>query len=185
MDYETEVYVKKMKTCQWLKDYCFPDKYVPLCKVCPDYGKTWSCPPGTPSAKGYLDQYEEVFTIGVKILYHKDLRESADTPEMVEKIRKETYGAVKLILMEILLYMEKENPGSLILAPGRCEQCETCSRIYGLPCKRPERMRYSFAAFGFDFTKMSQELFGINLLWSAAGLPEYNLAIAALLINKK
>lgn len=185
MDYKTEVYVKKMKTGQWLSSYCFPDQYVPFCKDCPDYGKTWSCPPGVPAAEGYLDQYEEVFTIGIKIIYHKDLRDKAETPDIVEKIRKETYGSVKLVLMEILLSVEKEESGTLVLAPGRCEQCEICSRLSGQPCKRPERMRYSFAAFGFDFTKMAKELFDVDLLWTKSGLPEYNLAIAALLINKK
>jgi predicted metal-binding protein len=181
MDCRTEVYVKKLGVEPWLNNYCFHDKFQDLCKPCPDYGKVWSCPPKVPAIKGYLDNYKEVFVIAVKVIYDKAVRRSADTPEKVEKVRKETYSKVKRILLEILLYLEKENSGSFVLAPGRCEQCEQCSRIQGLPCIKPERMRYSFAAFGFDFTKLSKELFDVDLVWSTLGLPEYNLAIAALL----
>lgn len=171
-----------MEVKQWLRDYCFPDKFCEYCKACPDYGRVWSCPPGTPSAKGYLDNYQEVFTIAVKVIYNKEDRLSNNTADQAEKLRKDTYGKVKRALLETLLYIEKENPGTLILGAGRCEQCEHCTRIQGLPCRKPERMRYSFAAFGFDFTKLTKELFDQELLWSSTGLPEYNLAVSAFLI---
>lgn len=182
MSYQTEVYVNKMRVEQWLRAYCFPDQFCDYCKSCPDYNKRWSCPPGLSAAKDYLDCYQEVFTVAVKVLYSKEDRLSRNNADMTEKLRQDTYGKVKRILYETLLYIEKENPGTRILGAGRCEQCEDCTRIQGLPCQKPEKMRYSFAAFGFDFQKLVKELFQQELLWSLSGLPEYNIAVAALLI---
>jgi len=181
MSCDTEVYFAKMQVEQWLRDYCFPEQFCDLCKSCPDYSRIWSCPPGVPAAKGYLDQYQEVYTIAVKVIYSKEDRLNCHTPEQAERVRQETYGKIKKALLEILLYIEKENPGTLVIGAGRCEQCELCTRVQGLPCRKPERMRYSFAAFGFDFTKLVEELFHLKLLWSSTGLPEYNLAVAAIL----
>ena len=180
---QTEVYVNKMRVEQWLRAYCVPDKFCGYCKSCPDYNKRWSCPPGIPATKEYFDCYQEVYTIAVKVLYSKEDRLYSYNLEMAEKLRQATYGKVKRVLYETLLYIEKENPGTLVLGAGRCEQCEVCSRIRGLPCQKPEKMRHSFAAFGFDFQKLVKDIVHQELLWSSSGLPEYNIAVAALLIH--
>lgn len=185
MNYKTEVFVKKLSVDTWLNDYSFPEKFKDLCNSCPNYGAVWSCPPNTPKAKGYLDCYKDVYVIGIKVLYSEDDRENADTPLKEEIVRKKTYVKVKKILLETLLHLEKQLPESIVLAAGRCEQCERCARVDNKPCVKPEKMRYSFTAFGFDFTKLAKELFNVELLWSGKGLPEYNVAIAALLTNKK
>jgi predicted metal-binding protein len=184
MDYRTKVYVKKTETDSWLRDYCFPEKFCDLCSACPDYGRVWSCPPDTPGKKS-LEGYTETYIIAVKVIYGGDDRRNATTSENTEKIRRESYGRVKKVLLEVLLALEKELPDSLVLAPGRCEQCETCTRAAGLPCVKPERRRYSLTSFGFDFTKLAKEYFGLDLVWSSTGLPEYNLAIAAILTGRQ
>lgn len=185
MNCKTEVFVKKLSVDTWLKDYSFPEKFKDSCKSCPNYGTVWSCPPNTPSAKEYLECYKDVFVIGIKVIYNEDDRKNADTPAKEEVVRKETFGRVKRILLETLLCLEKQLPGSNILAAGRCELCEKCSREDNKPCVKPEKMCYSITAFGFDFTKIAKELFNLELLWSEKGLPEYNVAIAAFLTKKK
>ena len=174
--------MNKMDVKRWLQEYCYPETFCDYCKSCPNYDKVWSCPPGVPTAKGFLGKYTQVITIAVKVIYSKEDQPSGSTAEMIEKLRQDTYGKVKRILYEILLYIEKENPGTLLLGAGRCEQCENCSRLQDLPCKKPEKMRYSLTAFGFDFIKLVKELFDQELLWSQSDLPEYNLAVTALLI---
>ena len=51
----------------------------------------------------------------------------------------------------------------------------------GRVCRRPERLRYSFSAFGFDLTGLARDQLGLELLWAKDGLPEYNVALAAFL----
>lgn len=130
-----------------------------------------------------MECYKDVFVIGIKVIYNEEDHKSAYIPIKEEVLRKETYGRVKRILLETLLRLEKQLPGSNVLAPGCCELCEKCSREDNKPCVNPEKMRYSFTVFDFDFTKIAKELFDLELLWSEKGLPEYNVAIAAFLTN--
>lgn len=180
--YRTEVIVRSLPVSQWLEKYCFPGKYLDACKDCPDYGRAWSCPPGVPSAEEYLGGYRCVYIVGVKVIYDEaERRQAAVSPERAEQVRAASYGKVKKALLDALLGLEAAFPESRTIAAGRCEQCESCTRTQGLPCRKPGRMRYSFSAFGFDLTALAEELLGIKLLWASQGLPDYNAAIAAFL----
>ena len=178
--YTTEVTVKAIPVAEWLSRYCFPGKFLDACKSCPDYAREWSCPPGLPGAMELLGGYRTAHIVGVKVLYDEAERARAlRSPEAAETVRQESYGVVKKALLDALLAFEQVCPGSTTIAAGRCEQCDACTRPQGLPCRKPERMRYSFSAFGFDLTAIARELLGMELLWADQGLPAYNAAIAA------
>ena len=179
--YTTEVKTAILSVDQWLKDYCFPQRFQDACKACPDYDRRWSCPPDVPAAKAAFAPYQLVHVIGLVVRYTPETIAAAVTPEETERLRQESYGSIKKSLLSTLLELEKMCPGSWTVAAGRCEQCERCTRPEGLPCRRPERMRYSFSAFGFDLGKMARELLGIELLWAPQGLPAYDVALAAFL----
>lgn len=178
--YTTEVRVKALPVKEWLSRYCFPDRFRDACCACPDYERNWSCPPGVPPAAEFLAGYRTVYLIGVKIVYDRAQRDRAmASPEAADQVREASYGVVKKALLESLLQLERAVPGACTVAAGRCEQCETCSRIDGQPCRRPERLRYSFSAFRFDLTAIARDQLGLELLWAGEGLPEYNVAVAA------
>ena len=121
----------------------------------------------------------------MKVVYRKETREAATTPEKTDRLRAATYGKAKRVLLESLLELEKSIPGSWSLAAGRGELCDRCSRVDGLPCRMPERLRYSCSGFGFDLTRIAREVLGLELIWSSQGLPAYNVAIAALLERRR
>ena len=178
--YTTEVRVKALPVKEWLSRYCFPDRFRDACRACPDYGRNWSCPPGVPPAEELLRGCRTVCLIGVKVVYDQAQRDRAlASPEAADQVREASYGVVKKALLEALLQLEQAVPGACTVAAGRCEQCEKCSRIDGQPCRRLERLRYSFSAFGFDLTAIARDQLGLELLWTKEGLPEYNVAVAA------
>lgn len=179
-----EVNVITLPMEKWLEQYCTPEKFTGACEACPDYGRAWSCPPGLPAAAELFRPFSTVHVIGMKVVYKKKTRDAAVTPEQADRLRSATYGKAKRVLLESLLEVEKAIPGSWMLAAGRCELCGRCGRMDGLPCRMPEKMRYSISAFGFDLTQIARDLLNWELLWSPAGLPEYNVAIAALLERK-
>lgn len=182
----TEVRVRSLPVGDWLDGYCFPGKFLDACKACPDYGRVWSCPPGVPETRDLLGGFRTVHVIGVKVCYGAQARARAlVSPAAAEIVRQETYGVVKRALLETLLGLERLCPGSATVAAGRCEQCDVCTRVQGLPCRRMERMRYSFSAFGFDLTAMAKDLLDVELLWASQGLPEYNVALAAFLTGER
>lgn len=176
-----EVKVVTLPVRKWMEQYCHPERFAGACEACPDYGRVWSCPPGLRSAEEIFAPFSRVHIIGVKVVYREETRAAATTAEKADRLRAATYGKVKRVLLESLLELEKSLPGSWSIAAGRCELCQRCTRMDGLPCRMPERVRYSFSGFGFDLMRMAEEVLGMELLWSAEGLPAYNVAVAALL----
>lgn len=43
--YQVEVQVQTLRVPDWISRYCQPERFVPLCSACPQYGKNWACPP--------------------------------------------------------------------------------------------------------------------------------------------
>lgn len=180
MKYITEVQVRQITKELLMKEYCHPEQFLDSCRLCPYYGKRWSCPPGLPDPFCYLEPYSHAFLVAVKVAYSDEVRRMAISEQEAERIRQESYEVVKKKLLLALLELEKEVPGGKCLGAGKCILCDNCTREEGAPCRCPRKRRYSITGFGFDFSKILQELFGIPLLWSSEGLPEYDVAVAAL-----
>ncbi len=179
MIYKTEVITKEVNKDTLLSKYRMPDVVLEACKLCPDYGRVWSCPPGVPDPYEYLAPYSNAVLIGTKVIYENDVRERVKTAEEAQKIRDISYEPVKKQVHACLLEYEKHNPGSISLCAGRCTLCEECTRITGEPCRMPDKMRYSITSFGFDFSRLTEDFFHTPLLWERDGLPEYDIAIWA------
>ena len=183
--YQVEVQVKTLTVPEWLEKYCQPEKFVPLCRECPQYGKNWSCPPGMTTAAALAGGYRYVQVIGLKVKYDEQvLREAEHSPQRTEELRQETYEAAKKKMLQALLALEREFPGSTTIMAGGCTLCRTCARAKGEPCRYPEKMRYSYSGLGFDLGRISgSKLLGMPLLWQKRGLPAYTVAIASFLHN--
>ena len=179
--YTAQVQTAALPVSRWLAEYCDPRRFQDACRACPDYGNIWSCPPGVPDAAQAFAPFRTVHIIGVRVNYAPETLARARTPELTEQLRQASYGVVKKQLLSTLLELEKAVPGSWTVAAGRCEQCETCARREGRPCRKRSRMRYSFSAFGFDLGELARKELGLELLWAERGLPAYNAAIAAFL----
>ena len=164
-----------------LGEYCFPEQFRPSCHTCPYYGQDWSCPPGVPMADKALAPFRTAHILGLQVFYDEETRRSVSTEGEADELRRQFYGPAKRVVLDTLLSLEKARPGSWTIAAGRCERCPRCARRDGQPCRMPERMRYSFSAFGFDLGALARQELGIELQWAAHGLPEYDVALAAFL----
>ena len=67
--YQVEVQVQTLRVPDWISRYCQPERFVPLCSACPQYGKNWACPPGMPQVERIAGAYSFVQVIGLKVLY--------------------------------------------------------------------------------------------------------------------
>ena len=73
-------------------------------------------------------------------------------------------------LMGMLLRLERETPHSLALSAGGRDLCGgDCTRSGGMPCRRPDEMRYSIDALGGDLSKTMERYFGRPILWIQNG----------------
>lgn len=174
----------EIRTCsmameEWLERYWRPERAGQGCPECPEHGRRWSCPPGVPDLAQYLGGRPLINLLAARVRYTEEER-SAHDAEAVRQIRERRYDHATNDLMTALRSLRALSPGSILIGSGECRYCLQCTRGQGLPCAYPEELAYSFSALGVDLSAMSAELFGWPLLWSAEGLPEYQVILCAL-----
>lgn len=120
-------------------------------------------------AKSVIDQY------GYR-------RVQADVPEQPLDVAVAALKQEKRLYRQELQRWERETPGSQMLLAGTCDQCETCEKVQGHPCGRPELLRYSIEALGGDVEGCLQHYFHLPMLWGRDGkAPDYFVLVGGLL----
>lgn len=164
----------------FVKTYHKPD-FIKYCQACENYQANWACPPLAFSPEDYLEDFKSLVVILVKIDLDEEEKEASRGQDLLkESIR--ILRPVKEKYCQELLKREEAQAGSRALFPGSCTYCETCQRKKGLPCLRPEVMRYSMDSFGFDVSKITTDLFGVPLLWGRETFPDYYSLVYGLLL---
>lgn len=142
------------------------------CRSCPNYGRSWGCPPFGFSVEEYLAGYDSVLLVATKITPRIRNLPIAEAAAMIrpERIRLESR----------LLGMERLYGGRSFAYVGSCLYCPegACTRPDGKPCRHPEWVRPSLEACGFDIERTTSELFGLELKWGVGGrMPEYLILV--------
>ncbi len=178
--YSVEEFTVDIAVDEYMERFRDEERFIKLCKVCPNYGKSWGCPPFDFDTESFLRQYCYAHLMATKITpFDKDI--PIENTQIL--IRPE-----RLRIERMLLEQEKEYGGRPFAYIGECLHCtdDECARRYGLPCRHPDKVRPSLEAFGFDIDRTLSELFGIDLLWGRNGrLPEYLVLVTALFHNQK
>ena len=173
MDYTVAYRKSSMPLTVFRQKYQNREKYMAYCRECPRYNTVWSCPPLAFDVDAYLERFALVNVLCAKIILSRQVIAEADTPEKIKTVGWEILLSVKLDMEEKLRRMEKYIPESVSLSSGGCNLCKVCSRKDGLPCRLPDKMRYSLDAFGFDLTAITKDMFDIDILWCKERLPDY------------
>lgn len=105
---QTEILSRYLDKDDFLDRYIRRDGSEEDCRLCPYYGKRWSCPPGLPHAYSYLEKYQSLCLVALKVNYSQEVRGKAkDNPEYADQIREEVYESAKRKLLMKLLELEK------------------------------------------------------------------------------
>jgi predicted metal-binding protein len=168
-----EKYSAETDIDNYLSAYVRPEEFIIKCQDCPNFNRLWSCPPYCFDVRKLWKAYDKIKVFAYQIISEKD----------EEKIRRDLAEAKKQLGEELEAEV-KRYQGSVSLAAGCCELCQTCSRADGKPCRYPEKMRYSIESLGGDVSKTLKDFFGIELLWlSKEKLPAYMVLAGGLLIK--
>lgn len=144
------------------------ERFEGCCRTCPNYGRSWGCPPFDFDVEEYLTRYSRALLIATKIVPEQGGLPIAEAKRLIHPERQR--------LERRLLEMERRYGGRSFAYVGSCLYCPdgTCTRPEGNPCRHPELVRPSLEACGFDIGRTTSELFGIELKWGADGkMPEY------------
>jgi len=146
------------------------DRIVLKCKVgCPNYGKTLSCPPYTPTAEEFrkivreynyalLMKFKSSANADVKLAKHLSKAETDSTvPNCIrEKIKRfwNAWKDDKLKMLSVVLELEKAlmnkgYPLGIGLISGHCQLCDKCT-LNRNTCASPIKVRYSEEAVGVN-----------------------------------
>lgn len=177
--YTVEEFTADIPVDEYIGRFRDEERFMELCKMCPNFGNSWGCPPFDFDTEDFLLQYRHAHLMAARITpFDEDIPvESTQTFILPERIRIE----------KRLLEMERETGGRAFAYIGKCLHCPEsgCTRNCGMPCRHPDKVRPSLEAFGFDIERTLSELFNIKLLWGKDGvLPEYLVLVSAIFHNQ-
>lgn len=178
---------KKIKTSDYLKDYVDVERFIECCKMCPNYGNKWACPPYPFDVRDeYWNKYDYLHLFAFKMYVDESICSSEMTEDEIDKlimgIRHQNY----VLVSKWILDMEKNNPGSMALDGGHCSKCKHCTKPKGKPCRHEAYIRPAIDAIGGDLCKTAEDIFKTKILWINKGkVPEYFLFIVGLLSDEE
>lgn len=179
--YTTKEYRAEISVKQYLESYVDVEGFLEDCKVCPNYGKIWSCPPYEFDPREYWAQYRTLRLFAVKIIFNESY--AVKTFSQEKGITQNILQEVKANLAQKLFEEEGKSPGSVSLSAGSCTECAGCLRLEGKPCCFPEKMRYSIESMGGNVGLTISKLMGIELEWMEEGkMPRCFVLISGLLV---
>lgn len=177
-NYTVEEFAADITVDEYISGFRDETRFMELCKQCPNYGKSWGCPPFDFNTEHFLRQYEYAHLMAARITPAENDIPIGQTQEF---IRPERFRIEKE-----LLEMERLYKGRAFAYIGRCLHCNdaVCTRQCNKPCLHPDKVRPSLEAFGFDIERTLAELFRIKLLWGENGkLPEYLVLVSGFFHN--
>ena len=175
-DYIAEDFSVEIDTDEYIARFRDGERFMPLCRQCPNYGKSWGCPPFDYDQEEYLRQWKHVRLWAVKI--------TPLTPGLPLSASQAFVRDERLRIERTQLEWERQQHGRSFAYVGKCLYCDRCTRPEGKPCRHPDLVRPSLEAFGFDIGKTLAELFGIELKWGAEGkMPPYLTLVSGFFHN--
>lgn len=180
---KTKITVGHSNIRDFLQKYQNVEHFLVYCKQCQNYNAKWSCPSLVINPQTYLNDYGEIYLIGMQIFYSEEIKRKMDTKEKVIDFSAKLLRKMKNRLSDELLLIEKEFPGTVSFSSGGCTWCCKCTRPSGQPCRKPEKMRYSLDSFGIDLGKVTEEFLNIKLLWGLDKLPDYHTLVHAVAVK--
>jgi len=179
LNYRAEDFTASLSAADYTARFRDAERFLACCRACPNFGRSWSCPPFDCDLAELLGRYRSVLLIAVKIT-----PAAAGLPISASRalIRPE-----RIRIENRLRELERRYGGRACAYAGECLHCpETgCTRPAGLPCRHPELVRPSLEACGFDLGRTLGELFGIELRWGRDGrMPEYLTLVCGFFHNR-
>ena len=178
--YTARDFTAELPAAEYIARFRDAERIGGYCRECPNFGRSWGCPPFGFDVEEYLSGYASALLVATKIVPEEPGIPLSEARRLILPERRR--------LESRLLGMERRYGGRSFAYVGTCLHCPegSCARLSGDPCRHPERVRPSLEACGFDIGKTTSELFGIGLKWGSGGcLPEYLTLVCGFFHNRK
>lgn len=177
---EISVRTRKTTLDEMMKIGFEPQKIETYCKVCPNYGKNWSCPPHFFERESFLKEYPYIVLIIARLKYSADEILRIKGKQEVKDYTEQTLFPLRHTFYERLKILEQSRSDLRMFDIGNCGLCETCRREEGRACIRPDELRYSPESLGFDVSLLLEHYFDLKLEWAGETLPSHYISLGGL-----
>ncbi len=167
---------------EYLEKYVNIPEFAQKCRQCPRYASSWSCPPFDFDPADYWRQFSELHIEGVCMYFDPAECQKHRSQEETDLIIAEVKATEKTLLAKELYDME--NDASASLSEGVCSLCDSCTRAENLPCRYPEKLRYSIEALGGNVGLTCSRLLGLQPEWVCENRLPRKLVIISGLLKK-
>lgn len=178
LEHTTQDFTASLPADRYIAVYRDARRFAACCRACPNYGRSWACPPFDFDMDKYLSGYRTALIIASKV--------TPLQPGLPLSASQELLRPVRLEHERMLLDLEKRYDGRAFAFAGTCLYCPkgSCTRLEGKPCRHPEWVRPSLEACGFDLGRTTEELMGIPLRWGEGDrMPEYLTLVSGFFHN--
>ena len=181
--YTTESCTTSIAVSDYKKRYIDIPTFTEYCKACPNYDRLWSCPPYTFDVEAFWNQFQTLDLFAVKIIYNDNYAGKQFSEHKIADIMRQSLNVEKARMSQALFRLEEKFPGSVSLSAGSCSLChDNCTRPDGLPCRYPDKLRYSIESLGGNVGLTLSQCMGIDLEWMEEGrLPPSFVLVSGLL----
>ena len=170
--YTTESCTTSIAVSDYKKRYIDIPTFTEYCKACPNYDRLWSCPSYTFDVEAFWNQFQTLDLFAVKIIYNDNYAGKQFSEHKIADIMRQSLNVEKARMSQALFRLEEKFPGSVSLSAGSCS----------LPCRYPDKLRYSIESLGGNVGLTLSQCMGIDLEWMEEGrLPHYFVLVSGLL----
>lgn len=146
------------------------------CKLgCKNYNTKYCCPPHSPHFQTICKDYKKI----VVNLLKTDMapyRKIYHSVRMVNNVQK----SIQRRIIDQAVTKEE-----FVLENGSCRLCKQCTMIDNLPCKHPEKMRFSLEATGINVNELCITAYSFPLDWHKDGRsPDYLCVVSGVLSHE-
>lgn len=169
-DFKVEVLTTIMDVCDLVIDY---DALAERCKLgCKNYNTKYCCPPNSPHFETVCNDFKKI-VVNVLKVDMTSYKKAFHSVRMVNNVQK----SIQRKLINPLVTNEE-----FVLENGSCRLCKQCTMIDNLPCKHPDKMRFSLEATGINVNELCITAFGFALDWHKNGKsPDYLCVVSGVL----
>ncbi len=154
-----------------LSKYMDFEYFTKLCKEgCPHYNLSYTCPPNSPRFTDYTINYEKSLVIAMYMTLDNDTSINDIHPYL------------RRVLSDLLIPLEKEFNG-LLTDGGRCRYCDECTYTQNLPCRFPDKIRFSMEAMGIDLDKVCKDILNHSIVWNKNNEHSYCTVLGSINFN--
>jgi predicted metal-binding protein len=136
------------------QELMFTDRVRTICQVeCPQYGKSWACPPGVGTVEECRDRCLS-YPHGLLITTMTEVGDIANLQETLD-----TRAGHETLTRQVREFFRQQGVEPYVLSTESCAVCEKCAYPDG-PCRHPEKMFPCVESHGILVTDLA-ERYGI------------------------